>query len=97
MELPKKSYEIHQVKIPWRRRDDLPSKKDIIIINSETGKEIKEKYFLVINNMEGHILFRPEINSLKYFFYYLPHKSTGGYYPKVEYKKNLLLVIIRVE
>ena len=89
VELPKKSDEIHQVKIPWRRRDDLPSKKDVIIINSETGKEISEKYFLEINNMEGHILFRPEINSLKYFFYYLPHKSTGGYYPKVEYKKPI--------
>ena len=85
VELLKKSDEIHQVKIPWRRRDDSPSKKDIVIINSVTGKKISEKYFLKINNMEGHILFRPEINSLKYFFYYLPHKSSGGYYPKVEY------------
>ena len=81
------SDEIHQIIIPWRRRDNNPDKKDIVIINSESGKEIKEKYFVDINNEFGHIIFKPDTSSSKYYFYYLPHKSTGGYYPKVDYIK----------
>ncbi len=37
------SDELHQVIIPWRRRDINPDQKDIIIINSINGEEIKEK------------------------------------------------------
>jgi len=83
--LDSKSNDVHQVIIPWRRRDDNPNQKDIIIINKKNGKEIKEKYFIDINNEFGHILFKPNKSSDEYYFYYLPHRSTGGYYPKVEY------------
>ena len=85
------SNDIHQVIIPWRRRDDLPNTKDVIIVNAENGYEINDKYFIDINNEFGHILFKPQNSSRRYFFYYLPHNSTGGYYPKVNYiapKKN---------
>ena len=81
------SDELHQVIIPWRRRDINPDQKDIIIINSINGEEIKEKHFVEINNEFGHIIFRPDKSSTNYYFYYLPHNSTGGYYPKVEYVK----------
>ena len=91
VELDNVSNEIHQVIIPWRRRDELPNTKEVIIVNAETGYEITEKYLIDINNEYGHILFKPQASSSRYFFYYLPHKSTGGYYPKVNYitpKKN---------
>ena len=42
------SDEIHQIIIPWRRRDNNPDKKDIVIINSESGKEIKENILLIL-------------------------------------------------
>ena len=85
IKLENPSTEIHQAKIVWRRRDDSPNKKDIKIINAVNGDEIKEKYFVDINNEFGHIIFKPDQSSDVYYFYYLPHKSTGGYYPKVEY------------
>jgi len=85
VELDNVSNEIHQVIIPWRRRDDLPHNKDVIIVNAANGYEITDKYFIDINNDFGHILFKPQISSKRYFFYYLPHNSTGGYYPKVNY------------
>ena len=67
----------------------MPNTKDIIIINAINGEEIKEKYFVDINNEFGHIIFKPDQSSDIYYFYYLPHKSTGGYYPKVEYLEPL--------
>tara|TARA_B100001989_G_C24551197_1_gene474944 strand:- start:2892 stop:5969 length:3078 start_codon:yes stop_codon:yes gene_type:complete len=85
VELDNISDEIHQVKIPWRRRDDSPNRKDVLIVDANTNKEIIKKHLIEINNSYGHILFEPILSSKKYYFYYLPHKSTGGYYPKVEY------------
>lgn len=74
-----------QVQIPWRRHDDNPEKKDVIIVNAITNDLIENKLILSVNNEKGHLLFQPENSSDKYFVYYLPHKSTGSYYPKVNY------------
>ncbi|MAD59258.1 MAG: hypothetical protein CMB81_02880, partial [Flammeovirgaceae bacterium] len=48
VELDNVSNEIHQVIIPWRRRDELPNTKEVIIVNAETGYEITDKYFIDI-------------------------------------------------
>ena len=85
------SNEIHQVIVPWRRRDDNPEKKDIVLINPKTNQPINNKFIIDNNNDFGHILFKPEINSKEYHLYYLPHKSTGGYYPRVEYMKPSII------
>ena len=38
VELDNISNEIHQVKIPWRRRDDSPNRKDVLIVDANTNK-----------------------------------------------------------
>jgi len=74
-----------QVHLPWRRHDDNPEGKDVIVVNAKTNKVIENKFIISVNNEEGHLLFQPENSSANYFIYYLPHKSTGSYYPVVNY------------
>ena len=84
---PKNSKGNYQVSIPWRRRDDNPYEKDIIIVDASTNTLISNKYIIELNNEYGHLIFQSNTKSELYYVYYLPHKSTGGYYPKLEYIK----------
>ena len=74
-----------QVVIPWRRRDDNPQEKDVIVVDAKTNESVQSKQLLSINNESGHIVFEPNTGSSLYYIYYLPHRSTGGYYPKLSY------------
>lgn len=74
-----------KVHIPWRRGDENPKKKGVVIVNAETLCRIDNILVKIIKNESGDFIFEPEKNSDLYFVYYLPHKSTGGYYPKVKY------------
>lgn len=89
VEVDNQSNGIIQVLIPWRRRDDLPQEKDIIVVDAKTNTPIKIKHILEINNEFGHLLFKPNKQSSLYYIYYLPHSSTGGYYPKLTYNKPI--------
>ena len=84
---PKNSEGNYQVTIPWRRRDNNPNEKDIIIVDVNSNTLITNKYIKDLNNEYGHLIFQANKKSELYYIYYLPHKSTGGYYPKLEYIK----------
>lgn len=71
--------------IPWKRGDENPADKGVVIINAKAGNRIKNILVKEVSNEYGVLLFEPEKNSDTYFVYYLPHESTGGYYPKVKY------------
>jgi len=81
----KKFKKFIKVVVPWRRRDIDPEKKDIAIVGSETERRVNNVIVLKIYNEKGEIVFEPFKTEKTYFIYYLPHKSTGGYYPKVKY------------
>jgi hypothetical protein len=74
-----------QVILPWRRHDAKPETKDVVITIAESGEEITAKRIIQTNREEGHIIFKANPNIQSYYAYYLPHESTGGYYPKVAY------------
>ncbi len=74
-----------QVVLPWRRHDPNPQSKDIIIVDTVNNEEIIEKRILHNDNEKGHFIFKPRPTQEQYYIYYLPHESTGGYYPKVKY------------
>lgn len=71
--------------IPWRRRDLNPAEKDVVIVNADNGAIIKNKWMAEITQMNGDLVFAPDTGFSTYYIYYLPHESTGGYYPKVNY------------
>jgi hypothetical protein len=77
-----------QVILPWRRPDAQPETKDIIITFAESGEEIAVKRIVRTIREEGHIIFKADPDIQSYYAYYLPHESTGGYYPKVAYLAN---------
>ena len=87
IELPDQFYGNTQVIIPWRRRDNNPAEKDIIIVDAKTNTVVEKRYILEINNEYGHLIFKPNNQSPLYYVYFLPHNSTGSYYPKITYKK----------
>jgi len=81
------SNNITQAIIPWRRRDNQPNEKDIIIVDAKSNTVINKKYVIESNNEFGHLIFKPNKGSNTYYVYFLPHSSTGGYYPKLTYNK----------
>jgi len=81
------SNNITQAIIPWRRRDDQPNEKDVIIVDAKSNTVVNKKYVIESNNEFGHLIFKPNKGSNTYYVYFLPHSSTGGYYPKLKYNK----------
>jgi len=89
IEVGEKTDGLVQVKIPWRRKDDNPQEKAVIIVDAKTNTPVENMQVLEINNEFGHLFFEPNIGSSTYYVYYLPHQSTGSYYPKLHYIKPL--------
>ncbi|MFK5890910.1 MAG: DUF6067 family protein [Flavobacteriaceae bacterium] len=76
---------LNQVTIPWRRKDNNPELKKVIIVNTRTKKPIEHVALLQSTAALGHLVFESEAGNDLYQVYYLPHHSTGGYYPKLQY------------
>ena len=72
--------------ISWRRRDLNPQKKDIIIVDANTGKRLDNILPVTINREFGDILFQPKTTPGNYYIYYLKNiKSGRRNYPTVTY------------
>ncbi|MCX6581090.1 MAG: DUF6067 family protein [Candidatus Aminicenantes bacterium] len=75
------------LRIPWRRRDFEPEKKNIIIIDAQTGQRIDNVFRLDINREYGDLIFQPRTVPGDYYVYYLSYSAAGSaHYPKVEYQ-----------
>ncbi len=76
------------VRVQWRRRDADPEKKNIIIIDTQTGTRIKNLCRVDINREFGDLVFQPVTVPGDYYVYYLPHVMVGrSNYPTVIYPK----------
>jgi len=75
-----------RVRIPWRRRDTNPEKKNIILLDGQTGARIKNVVALNIVREFGDLIFQPLSGAGDYFAYYLPFKLAGSRnYPNAVY------------
>ncbi len=72
------------VTIPWRRHDAHPETKAVVVLDAATGEPVNSLVHR-ISNAEGEIVFEPRAGSDTYHVYYMPWRSTGGYYPQVTY------------
>jgi len=59
--------------IPWRRRDPSPEKKNVVVVDAKTGKEVRNRLVLSANRECGDIVFEPTTAPGDYFVYYLPY------------------------
>lgn len=76
---------VHRTFIPWRRHDKNPEKTDIMFVNGNTGEEIERVCPLTLTAEGGDILFQADSGCTRYFCYYLPYTTSGGYYPRVSH------------
>ncbi|WP_183574860.1 glycoside hydrolase domain-containing protein [Mucilaginibacter sp. X5P1] len=74
--------------IPWRRRDNDPENKRIIIQDGATLQKVTNVKIGNINRETGEIYFEPTSGKGTYYVYYLPSKNEGrSNYPKGVYLK----------
>ncbi len=74
--------------IEWRRRDEQPEQKRIIVVDAKTQQRILNVKVEDINREEGTIYFEPTSGAGDYYVYYMPYKNEGrSNYPKGVYLK----------
>jgi len=73
--------------IPWRRKDLNPQDKEILVYSKAGNRLVNNVLRLDITRESGKLVFEPVAGAGEYYLYYLPYKSSGGNYPKVNYLK----------
>ncbi|MFA5815202.1 MAG: glycoside hydrolase domain-containing protein [Bacteroidales bacterium] len=73
--------------IPWRRKDLNPLDKEILIYSQKDNRLVKNVIRQNITRESGKLIIEPVAGAGDYYLYYLPFKSSGGNYPKVNYLK----------
>jgi Glycoside hydrolase 123, N-terminal domain len=72
--------------IPWRRRDEAPDRKNLIVIDAQTGARVANVLRVAITREMGDLVFQPTSGKGRYYVYYLPYLGSGrSNYPKVVY------------
>ncbi|WP_369048900.1 glycoside hydrolase domain-containing protein [Tenacibaculum sp. UWU-22] len=75
--------------IEWRRRDQHPEQKKIIVQDAQTGKIISNVKTIEITREKGILLFEPISGKGTYYVYYMPYIDEGSAnYPKGNYVKS---------
>ena len=68
-----------KVVLSWRRSDIRPETKKIVVVDAETGQEIKNVSILDFSSEKGVIAFQPQTVPGTYYVYYLPAKFREGW------------------
>lgn len=72
--------------LEWRRRDEAPEAKNLIVVDAATGKRVTNVARFAINREKGEIAFEPQTVPGEYYIYYLKNVMSGSrYYPTVDY------------
>lgn len=79
---------VAKVNIEWRRRDEEPQNKRVIVQDAKTHQRVLNATTVTINREHGEICFAPNPGSSTYYVYYMPYKNEGrSNYPKGRYLK----------
>ncbi len=77
---------VAKVRILWRRPDEHPEQKGIMVTDAITGKQLMNVYAPVINREYGEIYFQPVKGHTRYYVYYMPYRLKGSpNYPHAVY------------
>ncbi len=75
-----------RVLVNWRRRDEHPEVKKIIVQDAKTGALIENIQAKTLNREQGDLVFGPVAGPGKYYVYYMPYRNEGrSNYPKGVY------------
>ena len=76
---------VARVDIPWRRRDEDPAAKGIIVVDGKTGQVIQNNLAADFTRSSGTVYFEPVSGPGSYYIYYMPYHLKGTYYPSTQY------------
>lgn len=72
--------------LEWRRRDQYPGGKQIIVMDAASGKPVANVARIDINRESGDLVFQPVSGPGEYQIYFMPYLNTGrANYPKMVY------------
>jgi hypothetical protein len=71
--------DVVMVKIPWRRRDHDPERKQILVFDAASGRGITNVARLHLDRYEGTLAFQPQTAPGDYYIYYLPFTPQPGW------------------
>ena len=72
--------------LPWRRRDQKPEAKEVLVVDAKTGNRVRNVVRIEVNREYGDFVFEPVSGSGDYYFYDLPYTGTiHSPYPKITY------------
>ncbi|MGA2202629.1 MAG: glycoside hydrolase domain-containing protein [Terriglobales bacterium] len=72
--------------LPWRRRDQNPDAKEVMVVDAKTGHRVRNVVRVAVNREYGDFVFEPVSGLGDYYFYYLPYTGTiHSPYPKITY------------
>ena len=73
--------------LEWRRRDQAPDQKDIIVIDARTGLRVANVARVAVNREYGDLVFQPVSGPGEYDIYFQPYTGTfRSPYPKITYR-----------
>ncbi|HMA41899.1 MAG TPA: glycoside hydrolase domain-containing protein, partial [Gemmatimonadales bacterium] len=76
-----------RVRIPWRRRDEQPEAKRIVIVAAATGVRVANVMAVAVNREYGDLVFEPTAGPGDYYVYYMPYQGTfRSNYPRITYR-----------
>jgi len=77
--------DIAMVQVPWRRRDEAPEKKGIIVVDGQKNSVIQNHKSVDFTRSSGTIYFEPTSGPGTYYIYYMPYHLKGTFYPSTHY------------
>jgi len=78
--------DVARATIPWRRRDEHPEAKLVLVVDARSGQRVLNVRRGIISRELGEIDFQPTSGPGRYYLYYLPFTSGGrSNYPNVTY------------
>ncbi len=73
------------VHLPWRRRDRAPGRKNIIVVDAKTGRQVKNLVRVAVTRAFGDLVFQPQTAPGAYYVYYLPTVTHGRAFVRAVY------------
>ena len=81
---------VAKVHIHWRRRDDNPASKKIIVQDGQTQQVIINTTSKNVTSESGDVYFEPVSGKGVYYLYYMPYKNEG----RANYPKGVYLQVV---
>ncbi len=76
-----------RVHIPWRRRDQHPELKRVLVVAAATGERVANVARADVDREAGDIIFQPTAGPGDYWVYWMPYQGTfRSNYPRITYR-----------